>query len=165
MIVENRPGQGGRIVLASLAQSPADGHTLVLAPLASLVVNPHLYKSIAYNTRKDFAPVALVADLPALAARPAGARLVVVVGTLASKNHDAIVAALASHADALVMTRPEVAGKPTADPATLAATARRAGFGGPITVEEAASLMTEAGFVDVEDREFGGQVVMLGRRP
>lgn len=66
VIVENRPGQGGSIALASLAQSPADGHTLVLAPLASLVVNPHLYKSIAYNTRRDFAPVALVADLPML---------------------------------------------------------------------------------------------------
>jgi tripartite-type tricarboxylate transporter receptor subunit TctC len=64
VIVENRPGQGGSIVLASLAQSPADGHTLVLAPLASLVVNPHLYKSVGYNTRRDFAPVALVADLP-----------------------------------------------------------------------------------------------------
>ena len=66
VIVENRPGQGGSIVLASLAQSPADGHTLVLAPLASLVVNPHLYKSVGYNTRRDFAPVALVADLPML---------------------------------------------------------------------------------------------------
>ena len=33
VIVENRPGQGGSIALASLAQSPADGHTLVLAPL------------------------------------------------------------------------------------------------------------------------------------
>ncbi len=53
-------------MLASLAQSPGDGHTLVLAPLASLVVNPHLYKAIAYNTRKNFAPVALVADLPML---------------------------------------------------------------------------------------------------
>ncbi|MES2197945.1 MAG: tripartite tricarboxylate transporter substrate binding protein [Pseudomonadota bacterium] len=66
VIVENRPGQGGSIVLGTLGQSPADGHTLVLAPLASLVVNPHLYKSVAYNTRKDFAPVALVADLPML---------------------------------------------------------------------------------------------------
>ena len=66
VIVENRPGQGGSIALASLAQSPADGHTLVLAPLASLVVNPHLYKSVGYNTLKDLAPVALVADLPLL---------------------------------------------------------------------------------------------------
>ena len=66
VIVENRPGQGGSIVLGSLLQTPADGHTLVLAPLASLVVNPHMYKSISYDTFRDFAPVALVADLPLL---------------------------------------------------------------------------------------------------
>ena len=42
VIVENRPGQGGSIALAALAQSPADGRTMVLAPLASLVVNPHI---------------------------------------------------------------------------------------------------------------------------
>jgi tripartite-type tricarboxylate transporter receptor subunit TctC len=66
VIVENRPGQGGSLVLASLAQSPADGQTLVLAPLASLVVNPHMYKSVGYDSLKDFAPVALVADLPIL---------------------------------------------------------------------------------------------------
>jgi tripartite-type tricarboxylate transporter receptor subunit TctC len=66
VIVENRPGQGGSIALDSLLQSPADGHTMVLAPLASLVVNPHMYKSVGYSTLKDFAPVALVADLPLL---------------------------------------------------------------------------------------------------
>lgn len=66
VIVENRPGQGGSIALASLAQSPANGHTLVLAPLASLVVNPHMYKSVGYNTLRDLAPVALVTDLPLL---------------------------------------------------------------------------------------------------
>jgi tripartite-type tricarboxylate transporter receptor subunit TctC len=66
VIVENRPGQGGSIALASLAQSPADGHTMVLAPLASLVVNPHMYKSVGYDTLKDLTPVALVADLPLL---------------------------------------------------------------------------------------------------
>ena len=64
IIVENRPGQGGSSALASLLQSAADGHTMVLAPLASLVVNPHMYKAVSYNTLKDFAPVALVADLP-----------------------------------------------------------------------------------------------------
>jgi tripartite-type tricarboxylate transporter receptor subunit TctC len=66
VIVENRPGQGGSIALDSLLQSQPDGHTMVLAPLASLVVNPHLYKKVGYKTLKDFAPVALVADLPML---------------------------------------------------------------------------------------------------
>lgn len=65
-IVENRPGQGGSIALAQLAKTQADGHTLVLAPLASLVANPHLYKTVGYDTLKDFAPVALIGDLPLL---------------------------------------------------------------------------------------------------
>src|ERR1700759_3784217 len=59
VIVENRPGQGGSIVLASLASSAPDGHTMVLAPLASMVVNPHMYKSVGYDSLKSFAPVAL----------------------------------------------------------------------------------------------------------
>jgi tripartite-type tricarboxylate transporter receptor subunit TctC len=66
VIVENRPGQGGSIALAALAQSAPDGHTMVLAPLASLVVNPHMYKTVGYDIHKDLAPVALVADLPML---------------------------------------------------------------------------------------------------
>lgn len=65
-IVENRPGQGGSIALAQLAKTQADGRTLVLAPLASMVANPHLYKSVGYDTLKDFAPVTLVCDLPIL---------------------------------------------------------------------------------------------------
>jgi len=66
VIVENRPGQGGSMALAALAQSRPDGRTLVLAPLASLVVNPHMYKTVGYDTFRDLAPVALVADLPLL---------------------------------------------------------------------------------------------------
>ena len=37
--------------------------------------------------------------------------------------------------------------------------------GGPITVEEATRLMDAAGFVDVRAHDYGGQVVMWGRRP
>lgn len=66
VIVENRPGQGGSMALAQLSPSVPDGHTMVLAPLASLVVNPHLYASVGYDSLKDFAPVALIGDLPML---------------------------------------------------------------------------------------------------
>jgi len=65
-IVENRPGQGGSVALAALKRSESDGRTMALAALASLVVNPHLYKNVGYATLSDFEPVALVADLPML---------------------------------------------------------------------------------------------------
>ena len=64
VIVENRPGQGGSIALAALAKAAPDGYTMMLSATASLVTNPHLYKSTGYDTLRDFAPVSLVADLP-----------------------------------------------------------------------------------------------------
>jgi tripartite-type tricarboxylate transporter receptor subunit TctC len=66
VIVENRPGQGASVVLAQLAKLHPDGTSMVLAPLASMVANPHLYKSVGYDPLKDFEHVALVADLPFL---------------------------------------------------------------------------------------------------
>lgn len=66
VIVENRPGQGGSLVLTQLAKMPADGTNMALAPLASMVVNPHLHKNVGYDSLKDLEHVALVADLPLL---------------------------------------------------------------------------------------------------
>jgi tripartite-type tricarboxylate transporter receptor subunit TctC len=39
---------------------------MVIAPLASMAANPHLYKNVGYDPLKDFEHVALVADLPML---------------------------------------------------------------------------------------------------
>ncbi|MBL8377717.1 MAG: tripartite tricarboxylate transporter substrate binding protein [Burkholderiales bacterium] len=63
-IVENQPGQGGSIVLSRLAKSPADGSFITMSALAAYVVNPYLYKNVAYDSVKDFDAIALVADLP-----------------------------------------------------------------------------------------------------
>lgn len=64
VIVENRPGQGGSIVLGQLARSPADGSVLTLSALAAYSVNPYLYRTVQYDSVRDFDPVSLVADLP-----------------------------------------------------------------------------------------------------
>lgn len=64
VLIENKPGQGGSVVLGALARAPADGSTLSLSALAAYSVNPHLYKNVAYDTLKDLDPIALVAELP-----------------------------------------------------------------------------------------------------
>ena len=64
VIVENRPGQGGSIVLGQLARSPADGTVLTLSALAAYSVNPYLYKNLQYDSVRDFDPISLVSDLP-----------------------------------------------------------------------------------------------------
>jgi len=64
VIVENRPGQGGSLALGLVAKSPPDGSVMTISALASFVANPHLYKSVPYDTLKDFDPVALILDIP-----------------------------------------------------------------------------------------------------
>lgn len=63
-IVENRPGQGGSIALGQLAKAPPDGSVMMLAHMSALATNPHMYKSVPYDSLKDFSPVGLVGDLP-----------------------------------------------------------------------------------------------------
>jgi tripartite-type tricarboxylate transporter receptor subunit TctC len=61
--VENRPGAGGNTGTAAVAQSPADGYTLLVAS-TGLVVNPSLFAKVPYDPVKDFAPISLIAVSP-----------------------------------------------------------------------------------------------------
>ena len=61
VIVENRPGAGGTIAMASVAASPADGYTLVVSdPRGSLPAAPSLYPNLSYHPVKSFEPIAMV---------------------------------------------------------------------------------------------------------
>jgi tripartite-type tricarboxylate transporter receptor subunit TctC len=63
VIVENRPGAGGVIGAEAGARAPADGHTVLLAVPAEMVILPHLQK-MPYRVERDFAPVSLAAVTP-----------------------------------------------------------------------------------------------------
>lgn len=63
-IVENLPGQGGSLALGQLAKAPNDGSVMMLAHMSALATNPHLYKSVPYDTLRDFQAVGLLGDLP-----------------------------------------------------------------------------------------------------
>jgi tripartite-type tricarboxylate transporter receptor subunit TctC len=63
VLVENRAGGGGNIAAAAVAKSPADGHMLFAAP-STLAANPKLYKTLPFDTLKDFATVSLVLRTP-----------------------------------------------------------------------------------------------------
>ncbi len=60
-VVENRGGAGGTIGTDVVAKAAADGHTLMVVP-TSHVINPSVYARLPYDTRKDFAPVSLLAS-------------------------------------------------------------------------------------------------------
>jgi len=55
VIVDNRPGAGGRVAFEILAGAAPDGHTLMTTSLTS-VIHPILYKS-RFDILKDFVPV------------------------------------------------------------------------------------------------------------
>ena len=70
-IVENKPGQGASLALAQLTKAQPDGYTMVLSATAAYVTNPHLYKSVGYDTLKDFKPIGTLIDFPlVMVARP-----------------------------------------------------------------------------------------------
>jgi len=65
VIPENRPGAGGNVGNDVAAKSPPDGYTLLLGAPA-LAISPSLYRKLSYDPAKDLAPIALVADIPAV---------------------------------------------------------------------------------------------------
>ena len=58
-IVDNRGGAGGTIGADVVAKSPPDGYTLMVHSTTH-VGNPHLYKTLPYDTLRDFAAVGLL---------------------------------------------------------------------------------------------------------
>jgi tripartite-type tricarboxylate transporter receptor subunit TctC len=64
VVVENRPGAGGNVAAEAVARAPADGYTWLLGNNSILATNQSLYRALAYDPVKDFAPVALVAIQP-----------------------------------------------------------------------------------------------------
>ena len=57
VLVDNRPGANEMIAAESVAKSPADGYTLLLASDSVFTLNPHLYSKVPYDTVRDFLPV------------------------------------------------------------------------------------------------------------
>jgi tripartite-type tricarboxylate transporter receptor subunit TctC len=66
VIVENRPGAGGNIGTEVVANSPADGYTLLMGTVATHGINQTLYAKLPYDPVKSFEPVSLVASSPSV---------------------------------------------------------------------------------------------------
>lgn len=61
IVVENRAGAGGNIGAEAVARAAPDGYTFLVSSGGVTSINPHLYKTLAYDPNKDLIPVAAMA--------------------------------------------------------------------------------------------------------
>ncbi|HMT63253.1 MAG TPA: Bug family tripartite tricarboxylate transporter substrate binding protein [Ottowia sp.] len=64
VIVENKPGAGGRVAAELLKAAPADGRTVLITPLAPIVIAPLTFQKLNYKSDTDFVPVAQLVKFP-----------------------------------------------------------------------------------------------------
>ena len=57
VVVEDRTGGGGRIGVMAVRNAAPDGNTLLITPIAPVVLFQHEYKNLGYDPLVDFAPV------------------------------------------------------------------------------------------------------------
>ena len=63
VVIDNKPGAGGMIGSAVVARAQPNGYTLLMATNTTHSVVKSLFKSVAYDPERDFAPVARVARM------------------------------------------------------------------------------------------------------
>ncbi|OZI60862.1 Bug family tripartite tricarboxylate transporter substrate binding protein [Bordetella genomosp. 11] len=57
IVVDNRPGASGIIGTEAVARAPADGYTLLLGNIATLGINPVIYKNNPFDPLKQLTPI------------------------------------------------------------------------------------------------------------
>jgi tripartite-type tricarboxylate transporter receptor subunit TctC len=62
VIVENRAGASGNIGTEAVAKAAPDGYTLLLGFDGTMVINPHVFAKLPFDTLRDFQPVTKLGD-------------------------------------------------------------------------------------------------------
>ena len=63
MVMDNRGGAGGTIGTEMAAKAAPDGYTLFVGSQSTVTVAPHIYRNLQYDVLRDFAPIAMFAEV------------------------------------------------------------------------------------------------------
>lgn len=64
VIVENRPGAGGRLASEYVASQSPDGYTLLVGATGAMSIAAAIYPDLRYRPTKSFVPMAMIAHFP-----------------------------------------------------------------------------------------------------
>jgi tripartite-type tricarboxylate transporter receptor subunit TctC len=62
IVVDNKPGAGGSVATREMVRAPVDGHTILLANVGMLVVNPTAMKDVGYDPQTEIVPLTIAVD-------------------------------------------------------------------------------------------------------
>ena len=64
VMVDNRPGAGGRMAVETLKAAPRDGSVVMLGPEALVALYPYTMRKLNYDPVKDLTPIGTVSEFP-----------------------------------------------------------------------------------------------------
>ncbi|HEX2538691.1 MAG TPA: tripartite tricarboxylate transporter substrate binding protein, partial [Pseudolabrys sp.] len=71
VIVENKPGAGGRLSSEYVAKQPADGYTVLVGATGQMSIATAVIHNITYNAVTSFTPLNMIASFPLILVVPA----------------------------------------------------------------------------------------------
>ena len=60
VVIENKPGAGGNIGMDVVAKAKPDGYTIGFGAISTNALNPHIYKTMGFDPRKDFTAISML---------------------------------------------------------------------------------------------------------
>ncbi len=66
VVIENRPGAGGKIAVETAARATPDGYTMLFGNVGAMAINPSLFRSFPVDPVRDFVCLGVVADSTAV---------------------------------------------------------------------------------------------------
>jgi tripartite-type tricarboxylate transporter receptor subunit TctC len=64
VIIENKPGAGGRLAVSYATSQPADGHTLLVAASGQMAIAAAIYSDLPYHPTRTLMPLSMIANFP-----------------------------------------------------------------------------------------------------
>jgi tripartite-type tricarboxylate transporter receptor subunit TctC len=71
VMIENKPGAGGRMAADYVANQPPDGYTLLVGASGAMAIASAIYPNLSYHPTRSFVPLTMIGNFPLILVVPA----------------------------------------------------------------------------------------------